>query len=322
MKKNNIIPLLILGILLLTSCCRDCLITNRELSSLKTFQDDNNNTVLKINSAWKSVELLMSNNIGIQSYSIEGKNILSKIYPGLIKTTYILDKSDKKSNNIEFQTLENDIIGSNSAILSDISKDKKLKIRDVRKYSMNLDNGNLYITEELFNDQKLPLHIIQNDELNLKNGGYLLLPLSIISNINAEGWRFTGKNKKEDFIEKNINKSGNWLIVHAVPGIEIEADPNSGWYAYLKDGMLFIKEFNNKNVNDKRVNKFFNIKVDEDCLSINQEREEKTVLPDSSIRDKQRWSIVPVDKKVNSLLETVVLFRNMEFKLKLLINRR
>jgi hypothetical protein len=322
MKKNSYFLLFTCITLLLTSCCRDCLITNRELSSLKTFQNEDNKTVLKINSAWKAVELIMSDNIGIKSYSIEGKNILSQTYPGLIKTTYMQNKSGEKLNNIQFKSKESEIIGSNSAIFSDIATKANLKLRDVRKYSMNLDNGNLYIAEEVFNDQRIPLHIVQNDELNLKSGGYLLLPLSIISDINTEGWKFSGENNKEDFIEKYIFKSGNRLIVHVVPGMKIEADPNSGWFAYLKNGMLFIKEFSSKDKNDKRVNKFLKIKADESILSINKVGEEKTILPDSSVKETQKWSIVPIEEKINNLSEAVEFFKNMEYKLKLLINRR
>ena len=319
MKKKYYSFFTICLLLILSSCCRDCFITNRELSSHKTFKDENNNIIFKVNSAYKAVELLMTNNIGIKSYSVKEKNILAENYQGSVKTTYVIDNSNNKSN-VKFKPLENGVIGSDSAIFSNIAENKKLKLRDIRKYRMNLDNGNLYIAEELYNDMNSTLQIAQNDELQLKNNGYLLLPLSILSNINIYGWKFTGS-KNDEFIENNIIKNGNYLIIHAIPGIEIEADPNSGWFAYINNGLLFIKRYNNENDEEKRVNKLLKIKVNKNNLSISMAGEKRIIPPTSSIRKKQRWSIIATDMKIAALSDAVEFFEKMEFKFKLLINR-
>jgi hypothetical protein len=321
-KRILFLMLFVGEVFFLTSCCRDCLITNRELSSLKTFKDPENNTVLKINSAWKAVELVMSGNKGIKSYSIDGNSILAEVYPGHTRETYISCVTGCKFKHVKFSYLENGIIDSNSVMFSDASENKKLNLRDVRNYSVNLDNGNLYITEELFNDKGLPLHVIQNDKLKLKRGGYLLLPLSIISNINSEGWQIAGKNKGKEFVDSNIGFYDNYLVMHAIPGLEVNVDPNSGWFAYLRDGLLFIKQYNCENVAGKRVNKLLRIKVDENVLSIYQSGEKKTVLPDSSVKEKQKWSIIAIKNEPDNLSAAIELFKRQELKLRLLINRK
>ena len=307
----------VLSLFVLSACCRDCLITNRELSSLKKYKQGSDEAV-NISSGWKESEIILTGNKGIVSYGIDNNNILSGIDAQYVDSSFLRDRDGEGWGLLKFTPLENGIVGKNMVIFSDCQTANRL--RDVRKISMNLDNGQLTLGEEIFNEGSVSIGLRQDDSISLASGGYFLFPLSILSNL-GNGRSYQPDNTmSSQTIQDAIAHHGNWLIVKAVSGVNLDLESNSGWFAYQKGNLLFIKKYNCINDHGKRENRALKIKVGNGNVAVSAQGFVREIAPGHSVKETQKWNVIEVDpiKDINS---AVNFFKDKEMRIKILIER-
>ncbi|MCF7790445.1 MAG: hypothetical protein K9L78_04020 [Victivallales bacterium] len=308
----------IIIITILTGCCRDCLITNKELSSIEKFKNKNNMNLVKINSGRKSSEIILTENKGIKSFCIDNNNILSDIYSCGIFNTYIKTNENGIWNSLKFNPQKKQIRNKKTVIFTDNSTE--YNFLNTRKITMNLNNGDIHINEKISNNNTTAVFIKQDRHITLKGNGYIILPMSILSDINNRGWEYTGKEKIK-YLNKNIKTSGNYLIVHAVPGMELKTDPNSGWYVYLKNNLMFINRYSCKNRNGQRINILLKIKIINNLLHIYRNWENRKIQPNKNILTSGKWTLEKIDKNITNINEAATFFKESKLKIKVLIDR-
>jgi hypothetical protein len=323
--------------ILCSSCCKTCLIANSELSDINTGIYKSWNNVTTITSNNKSIKIAPVNGGQIISYSFADNNVLTPINPPLPPTPRLLRTGNplprggqkgwinqiditpaNKQSNIKFKDqCSYKVYRPNTVLLSN-TIDSHYDLSFSQEYKMNLDNGDVFITQNLRNTSEEQKSLYLNNKTFLKSDAYIIIPLSVISKL-PNRWCYLNS-KAENSQTSSAHVFDDKLIFHASEeNIRIGADPKNSWFAYISKDLLFIKKFSYGTKGKYMDNYTIKINSTHNSLTVETPSPLINLKPNENKTFTQKWTIIKLDKPVNSFDSAIKTF-NLQH-LHMLLNR-
>jgi len=314
--------------LLCTSCCQTCLISNTELSSIDTGVYKSWKNVTTVTSNHKSIKIAPVIGGQIVSYSYSDDNILAPINPPFNplpggeqkeQVAQINITSAHEQKSIKFKDHCNyKVYEPNTVLLSNtINSHEDLKF--LQKYRMNLENGDVFISQYLENSTEEQKSLYISNKTFFKPDGYVIAPLSVISKL-PNKWCYLTKKTVNSEDNNSLQIFDDNLIFHTLGEKQgIVTDLISDWFAYIWKDLLFIKKFSYGSKGDYSQNYTVKINCTDSSVMV------ETPSPILNIEQKanksfsQKWSIIKLNRSVNSIDEAIKAFNLVQ--LQLLLNR-
>jgi len=306
----------LLPIFTIVSCCKTCLIANSELSYLKTGDYKTWKNVTTITSNTKSAKILPENGGQVLSYSMNGVNIFSspsnsQIYLGDSSLDVSMN-TPLEINKSQYQIFKPDTILFSNTLLSSPC------LKFIKKFNMNLNNGDLTVTQYFKNNANNEKLLLFDNKIMFKKGGFFIVPVNIISEL-SNSWVDLDKNKKITSSNYIKTYSDKLFIKTNDLQFKVGTDNISGWVAYVYQDLLFVAKFPRKGKLEYTDKLSLIIDLGNDNVCLNIPSPIKYLTPGSEYIFSQKWSIIKLDKTIKSFDDAFNIFKKL--RVSLIINR-
>jgi len=286
MKKSFWLFLLISSFsVILAGCCKTCLLSRAELSSIKTVTHAGNQNSIQITAGNKSAIIIPNEDGKIIDYSVNNENILSsKEATGLSLTL----------NNTKTASLPFISSITKSGVSYTNSTDD---LTEIHSFDMNFNNGDLFETYKVNNQSAKTLYSSTKLNVNLNGHGFILLPddNSILSNSNFISSAY-------DKIGEVITKHNENFIINSskLVGNSFEVEPNSGWFAYVNKRSMLLVNYDTFTRSNAAYKPKLEVFVDKNGIRVVISCNTFKIMPKSVQSIKIKYIIVELKNDVNS----------------------
>jgi len=282
--------------IILAGCCKTCLLSRSELSSIKEVSSYGYQNSTQLTAGNKSAVIIPYKSGEIVDYSINDENIFNSKEP----TCLLLTLDDTKAKSFPFISSTNKNGLSYKRSVDDVSV--------IHSFDMNFNNGDLFETYEVNNKSEKTFSSSAKLNINLTGHGFILLPndISIMSHNSFISSDY-------DEIEKCISEHEDNFIINSskLVGHSFNVKPNSGWFAYVNKHSILLVNYSTFTRSKIPLESKLTISADKNGVHVTVTSNTFQIMPESLHSKKIKYVIVELKSDVETETEMIVALKKI-----------
>lgn len=280
--------------LFLSSCCKDCLLSRAEISWART-TEKNKIYKTEIHDSDKYVEVTSENGGTLKSFTLDNTSILIPQDDDMILKDIESGKSIKIVKQEKYNSNDKNIVSIKTSL------ENTLKLH--KTYRVNLEPGDLFITRKIEGKTTETKTVSLIQTLSVKPGGFLIIPLSMISQYPLRFITYDPFGKVEVTPSIADSKIVNEKLIFPTKGknIALQTDASDGWFGYVLDDKMLLVKYSLQDYKKTDNPLIFRAKILQNKIDFSFGETIKKVTSESSLETSERLVLVNLDFKVKSV---------------------